>query len=239
MPLLTQPSGPSIHCDFCDELSGGVDNAFYARYRESTRSRILFATENFRAFPTIGQLVEGYVLVVPVSHYSALDEMPSELLPELAAFCGSVRTAISQSYGPSVCFEHGARKPLNGGCGIYHAHLHIVPWNSPNSPRDLAAELKESFPCRKLETLADLAVDSDGKSPYLFYEDTDHNRYRFSVGNLPSQYMRRLVAESLGIPDWDWRAAGREERLLATLNRLSERFNACVGTRETSHGNPE
>src|SRR5260370_37057382 len=77
-----EPS-PSNHCDFCNEFAGGTSNAFYTRYHETARSRVLLATENFRVFPSIGQLFEGYLLVAPLSHYTTLDEMPPGLFAEL------------------------------------------------------------------------------------------------------------------------------------------------------------
>jgi len=110
---LGKPS-PSTHCDFCNEFAGGTNNAFYTRYHETPRSRTLLATENFRIFPSIGQLLEGYLLIAPLSHYTAMDEMPKELALELADICGRITTVLSRVYGPCVCFEHGARGPING-----------------------------------------------------------------------------------------------------------------------------
>ncbi len=209
-------------CDFCDEFAGGTSNAFYDRYQETLRNRVLLATDSFRVFPSIGQMVEGYLLIAPLRHYAALDEMPTRLGDELADICEHVRTILSQTYGPCLFFEHGARAPANGGCGIYHAHLHVVPLDGAPDP---VSGLKTRFSYKKLIALTSLSKESDGDAPYLYYEDLISNRYQFSVGNLKSQYMRRVLAEALGTNDWDWRSAGREERLLATLDRLSSHFN--------------
>jgi diadenosine tetraphosphate (Ap4A) HIT family hydrolase len=209
-------------CDFCDEFAGGISNAFYARYQDSLQNRVLLASGSFRVFPSLGQLVEGYLLLAPLQHYAALDEMPRPLVDELADVCQRVRAILSQNYGPCVSFEHGARGPAYGGCGIYHAHMHVVPVDGIPDPVEA---LKERFPHRNLRTLSSIKEVPNRDSPYLLYEDFNSNRYRFSVGNLQSQYMRRVLAEAMGTNDWDWRAAGREERLLATLNRLSSRFD--------------
>jgi len=207
-----------MKCEFCDEFAGGLTNAFYARYQNSQRSRVLLATSGFRVFPSIGQLVEGYLLIAPLEHYTALDEMPTELAGEFVAICARVRSVVSQHYGPCISFEHGARGPANGGCGIYHAHLHVVPLSGIPDP---IVELKERFPYERVDDLPNITNVSSRKSPYLFFEDSNSNRYRFSIGNLQSQYMRRVLAEAVGTNDWNWRDAGKEERLLATIQRLS------------------
>ena len=209
-------------CDFCDEFAGGTSNAFYDRYQETLPNRVLLATDSFRVFPSIGQLVEGYLLVAPLRHFTALDQMPSRMAHQLADICERVRTILTQTYGQCIFFEHGARAPVNGGCGIYHAHLHVIPLNGTPDP---VSRLKARFSYEKLSASTGLSQESDRDCPYLFYEDLASNRYKFLVGNLQSQYMRRVLAEAVGTNDWDWRSAGREERLLATLDRLSGHFN--------------
>jgi diadenosine tetraphosphate (Ap4A) HIT family hydrolase len=159
---------PSGRCDFCNEFAGGENNAFYARYHEAPRSRVVLATENFKVFPSIGQLFEGYLLIAPISHFTALDEMPVDLVAELADIQRQVGTALSGIYGPCVCFEHGARGPLNGGCGIYHAHLHTAPLSGLSDPVDT---LKARFPYRELAHLSEISNQSTGRGSYLFYQD--------------------------------------------------------------------
>jgi diadenosine tetraphosphate (Ap4A) HIT family hydrolase len=227
MPKITttliERERPSLsnYCDFCNEFDAGTSNGFYARYHETPPSRIILATKNFRVFPSIGQLLEGYLLIAPLSHYKTVDEIPSELLVELVHICGLVRTVLSQIYGTCVCFEHGSRGPLNGGCGIYHAHLHMTPLAEIPDPVDI---LKLRFPYTELAHLNEIRKPSAGLSSYLLYQDSHARHYLFDTGPLPSQYMRKLLADALGNQDWDWRIAGREERLLATIRRLSGQF---------------
>src|SRR5712692_1763618 len=160
----------STHCDFCNEFAGGTSNAFHSRYHETPRRRVLFATENFRVFPSIGQLLEGYLLISSLAHYTTMDEMPTELVAELAAVCGHVRTVLSRIYGPCIYFEHGSRGPLNGGCGIYHAHLHATPLAGASDP---ANALKLRFPFMELAQLSEISKRSAGLLSYLFYQDSD------------------------------------------------------------------
>jgi diadenosine tetraphosphate (Ap4A) HIT family hydrolase len=206
-------------CEFCDEFTGGVANSFYARYQGSPRARFVLSTSNFHAFPSIGQLVDGYLLVAPRNHYAAFDEMPRTLWLEFEKIHDYVRSTLSSLYGPCLTYEHGARQA--GGCGIYHAHMHFVSFSRAV---DLVAELKKRFAWRVLPKLTDICEREERPSSYLFCEAPDSARFLFSETDLSSQFMRRLISNALGRDDWDWRAAGREERLLAAIQRLSHQF---------------
>jgi len=146
-----------------------------------------------------------------------LDELPAELVVELRSIFETVNSVLSQAYGPCVFFEHGARGPIHGGCGIYHAHVHAVPLGEVPDPVDA---LKLRFPYRELARMDDLRRDGQEFSAYLFYQDSNARIYRFDTGSLPSQYMRKLIADRQGNQDWDWRSAGCEERLFATIRRF-------------------
>jgi len=41
-------------------------------------------------------------------------------------FLGRIEILV-RKFGKPVIFEHGAKCSTGGGCGIYHAHLHVVP----------------------------------------------------------------------------------------------------------------
>jgi diadenosine tetraphosphate (Ap4A) HIT family hydrolase len=202
-----------------------MSNAFRSRYERSLPDRAILTSENFRAFPSIGQLVEGYLLIAPLDHYTAIDAMPMNIFGEYAGICRRVRTALSDVYGPCIFFEHGARAPVNGGCGIYHAHLHATPLAGIQDPIQI---LRATFPYRELETLEEIRHESARLPTYLFYEDAESRLYLFDTGPLPSQYMRKLIADALHDSNWNWRTAGREERLLTTMERLSGRFDGTL-----------
>lgn len=208
-----------LTCHFCNEFSGGTDNAFAARYGGAPSSRTVLATPNFKIFPTLGQITEGYLLVAPFDHYGALADMPPALIQELAELNTRVRAALSGTYGPCIFFEHGARSENSGGCGIYHAHLHAVPFIEDTEP---VSVLRERFGYKTLRSITDIASEANRADSYLYYEDLHSNRYIFEVEYLPSQYMRRLLAEVVGKGEWDWRKYGREEALLSTVRRLSQ-----------------
>jgi hypothetical protein len=81
--------------------------------------------------------------------------------------------------------------------------------------------LKLRFPYTELAHVNQINKQSAGLPSYLFYQDSATRLYLFDTGPLPSQYMRRILADTVGHQDWDWRAAGKEDRLLATIERLA------------------
>jgi len=209
-------------CEFCDELSGGCENSYRRIYGADHQSRALLRSNNFAVIPSLGQILEGYLLVLPIKHFKALGDLPDLLREEFAAISEGVGKILKDQYGPYVLFEHGTRSESVGGCGIYHAHLHAVPLAQVPDPVDA---LKSRFPYAELVHVNEIGKRSAGLPSYIFYQDSYAKLYLFDTGPLPSQYMRKLLAGALGKEDWDWRDSGREEWLLATMKRLSEQFN--------------
>jgi len=208
----------TAECDFCREFSGRPGNDFHRIYGGDPESRILFQSKEFVIVPSLGQIVGGYLLVLPRGHLRALGDLPVASLDELYSILQRVGKSLSKEYGPHVLFEHGTRTVGVGGCGIYHAHLHATPLGMISDP---VSALKARFPYEQVAELGEITDRTAGMSSYLFYRDSEGGLYVFNTGPLPSQYMRKLLADAMGEQAWDWRAAGREERLLATMQRLS------------------
>lgn len=211
----------TLECDFCEEFSSNEDNTFARLYRGFPRSRILFQSDNFAVVPSLGQIVEGYLLVLPKRHFRALGDMPGLLLNELVELCSFVGNDLEALYGTPIFFEHGTRAEGVGGCGIYHAHLHVVPLSNVADPINV---LKKGFHHTELASLCEIEELSADLPTYLFFRDSGARLYLFDTGPLPSQYMRKLLADAIGGQEWNWRNAGREDRLLATIERLAPRF---------------
>ena len=205
------------HCDFCDEFSGGAQNAFAVRYQDSLADRTVLETNSFKVVPSLGQIVQGYLLVIPKTHCCALADLPVESLEELDQLKTLLVSSMGPEYGTCALFEHGARAEGSGGCGISHAHLHVIPLPHAKDPLE---KLQTSFPHERISKITGLGAIKPSCS-YLYYEDTCGNCHVFYPAFLPSQYMRRIVAESLGVESWDWRESSREESVSVTLRQAS------------------
>ena len=88
--------------------------------------------------------------------------------------------------------------------------------------------LKREFRASNVSSFQHVKEMIPADASYLFFEDVAGDRYVFPVANLPSQYMRKLVADSIGKTDWYWRECGREPALLSTLQQLPALFSAAI-----------
>jgi diadenosine tetraphosphate (Ap4A) HIT family hydrolase len=213
---------PTASCDFCKEFADDAENTFNRIYGQHLVSRGLFRSEEFVVVPSLGQIAEGHLLLLPTKHFTAVGDLPESLLEEFTGLAKKVAATITAEYGSCVAFEHGVRPGGTGGCGIYHAHLHALSLAEVPDPVDM---LKQRFAYAELSHPGQIGRQSEGLASYLFYQDARGKLYLFDTGPLPSQYMRKLIADAQGSQDWDWRTAGREERLLATMRRLSGQFD--------------
>jgi diadenosine tetraphosphate (Ap4A) HIT family hydrolase len=180
-----------VQCDFCDELSGGTENSFSRIYKRELESRVLFHSDEFAVIPSLGQIVEGYLLVLPIKHFKALGDLNKPSLDQLATILECVGRILKNHYGSYVLFEHGTRSEGVGGCGIYHAHLHVTPLAGIRDPVDT---LRGAFPYTKFKNLAEIRNQSVHLRSYLFYRDAEAGLYLFDTGPLRSQYYAQALS---------------------------------------------
>jgi diadenosine tetraphosphate (Ap4A) HIT family hydrolase len=206
-----------MSCDFCDEFAGGYENAYSRIYGRTADSRALLLTDNFVVFPTIGQIVEGYLLIATRRHFRALADLPADMAPELRSLLVLLQDVLGEIYGRPCAFEHGTRTNCAGGCGIYHAHLHVVPVRNGIEPLNA---LKKRHPYVEISGLAAIPEVIRPSDSYLYYQASSGENYVVPVSYVPSQFVRRLLAEAVGEPNWDWRRSTQEDRLVSTLHRV-------------------
>jgi diadenosine tetraphosphate (Ap4A) HIT family hydrolase len=212
-----------MNCDFCDELSGGSSNLFASCYGRSA-DRTIWQSKEITIIPTIGQIVAGHVLIIPNNHITAFGDAPPSMLSQLIAVKASLREILLRKYGGCIFFEHGTRGSHCGGCGVYHAHIHAVPITYSFSP----AGLLKSVPFFTSENLQSALSKINRESSYLFFENTLAECFIAEVSYVPSQTLRRAVAEFAGNPIWDWREYGFESELLGSWKSLRLEFECLL-----------
>ena len=181
-------------------------------------------SERTAIIPSIGGLAVGHVLVVPRFHVSSLLCTSSSYLNFIEHELTWVRDLLSCNLrAPIHDFEHGMGfDSVRTPCSVAHAHLHLVP---------ATVDIRSTFDNEWLElprcSLFELKSMVKGRE-YIYYRSPD-GRIWLSVGSSrPSQFMRRVFAEALGIPDeWNWRATPRLSQLSQTiaLMRTIERIS--------------
>ncbi len=204
-----------MKCEFCEE--------FKQKYCPIIKSnRILYETDNFYIFPGLGQLVEGYLLITTKQHYIGIGSIPTEFFTELDNLLKKTRSILNTHYSVPLFFEHGPATSSNkGGCCIEHAHIHAMPVQV-----DLLTYLSEQFKPRKMHSFLELNKLYKKSMPYFFLETNSMERYVFEVSkSVPSQYMRKVIAEHIGKREqWDWAVYANIKELNDTIKKLRGKF---------------
>lgn len=223
VPKQSAPGATPGDCEFCCEFACDERARFSREYGDSVRSRVVADQGDFVAIPTVGQLLPGSLLILPRRHFDTCAQAQAslgsaDLIRLVERACDALRR-----FGRPLVFEHGAKPHTGGACGIYHAHLHVVP--APDAVR-----LGELLPLRAntARSLVEALVANEGKDEYLLARDTDGliGHLELSPGerdDFPSQYLRRFLVRRFALDrPWDWREAVAPERdLLWTIESMA------------------
>ena len=169
-------------------------------------NEFLLETEHFAVIPSLGALVEGWLLVVPKSHYISMGAIPTDLRQEADELRAEVENLLRTQYRqPVLAFEHGPSAAKHGtGCGVDHAHLHLLPFGgdilryvAPFVPKDL-----EWKPCNWNERAEAYETGQD----YLYFMAQGSEGRIALSSDFGSQIFRRAISSYLGVPDeFGWR----------------------------------
>lgn len=208
-------------CEFCLEFSESDASRFALAYGGTTGSRIIAKQEGVVVLPTLGQLFAGSLLILPLAHFETAADMPKEQLGACLRLV-SVFMERLRPFGRPVIFEHGARADSGRSCGIYHAHLHLVP-----VPSDMSIEDAMPSDGKEAPTIESAYDALKGEDNYLLFRDTCGG-VRYVAGaaarseRYGSQYFRKRLAGHFHLSSqWDWREYnGVELPLLETVRAL-------------------
>jgi ATP adenylyltransferase len=212
----------SNKCTFCSQFKLKKQNNLTSIIFGKNFNRILYEDDFFVVIPALGQIVEGYLIIVPKDHYDSISRIPKELYETFLCLKEKIFIAISKEYTEPIFFEHGsfADSNLGGGC-INHGHIHVVPANVDIT--DVLATTFDLFTINGIEALWKLKPNS----AYLYYENEHSDAYYTPVYKLlPCQYFRRLIAQGIGKPHiWNWHYYIGKKELISTVNRLKGKIS--------------
>jgi len=204
---------PITNCPFCLGIPTVGPNPVVL---PKTRfDRVLYETPRIVLTPALGMIVPGSFLIVSKTHVHSYAAFEEQTLPALDRDVKEIIEWLTVIFGEYLLFEHGAssiRSDPHGGC-IIHAHFHLFPTAEATGPIVLNA-----LPWLRLKTLSDLS--SAGVNSYALVRLA--GQYYLSISpKLPSQWIRRVVVESLAISrHWDWGADFGKRELEETLVKL-------------------
>ena len=211
----SRPSEPleRANCRFCRALTGG-ENGIWTDVP-------IYETDGFVVTPSLGALVEGWLLVLPREHVVNTSRIAANLRQEFTAIVDRTVAIVADEFGPVTLFEHGPSYDGSRlGCGVDHAHLHVVPLSfnlenvvlsKPDGPEWVARACHiAELPAQSKDYLA---LSSSGQRTLLAHPDVEL-----------SQFFRRRIAETLGRPaQYDYRSYPFLESVAATRHRLLSR----------------
>lgn len=195
-------------CPFCQEFVKENSNIL-------NESRIIAETNSFILLPTTGGFIENYLLILPKTHLNCFGELTIEQFKELKRIIEWQKKVNKDYFNCNTSmFEHGALHPVNtSGKSIVHAHLHIFPNN-----KTLIPEInKYGFSIIGIDDIEDLNKICINNETYLYYSDINDKNYVILHTGIPSQFLRKVLADSKGISNWNWREDTCVENLKNTL----------------------
>ncbi len=206
-------------CVFCDP--------------EKMKERLIWENADWSVVATLGQIVGGYVLIIPKAHIPCLGALPlGGAMANLVTTIYSAARALNLEYvhddSPGavsriLMFEHGIV-----GQTVKHAHLHLLPVKV-----DLTPKIVADFPTVDIDNLSDSDsylqdVYASRQEPYLFWTTPNGDSMICWNPPAPSMYLRLITAELLGFPErGNWREMDRNldnQLQEETVRRLKSYF---------------
>lgn len=195
------------------------DTILRNRGASTSWDRVLDESPSFVAFPSLGSLVEGWVLIVPRRPMLNLSGLTPVEWDELDEFQARVSARL-RSFGSQLfVFEHGNRMVGGAlGCGVDQAHLHLVPL-----PFDLLrlsldhADSDIQWSMREGAQSFRAAVSADAE--YIgIMNPASGSALLGHVRQPTSQWVRRIIANGLGCTEaWDYKRHPNVPNLLGTV----------------------
>ena len=194
-----------INCIFCNLEKNKIENT------------ILDETNHFYILPTVGSLVDGYILVVSKRHINSMSELTKNEMDEYNFIIEKYRNIFRDIYGKyPIVFEHGSPVSDNSirANSVIHAHSHIVNHAYLDEPKIIK---RLNFkPIQRIE-------DIKSNENYIMY--INNNNFKYVTYNFEpiSQLMRKLIAKDLKYEDkFDWKKEKFMDNIIKTVLKVKE-----------------
>lgn len=192
-----------------------MKNCVFCEIDETKKyNTIIEETNNFIIMPSLGSLVDGYLLIIYKKHLYSINKIPPEAKKEYIAIIDRYRKLFKEKYGKyPIVFEHGSPAP-NGicSCCLIHAHSHIVNHNYINEKMILE---KEKF--QQIKDFSDIKTNTN----YIYYKNQNGIDYVSYDYEPISQLMRIFIAKDLNISDrYNWRTNSFEDNIEKTIEKF-------------------
>jgi diadenosine tetraphosphate (Ap4A) HIT family hydrolase len=164
--------------------------------------------ETLIVVPSLGQLGPAHLLLIPMRHITGLSALSEDEVLEAQAVIEHLCDRLAPLGHEVIMFEHGhgSGAGLTDGCGIGHAHLHLAVVDTATvlpTPPSPNGQPWQRMSVVGSHWLTGLPTDTN----YLFFATRSNDvPLLLEAEHVPSQFLRRWLAELLHEPQWDWRA---------------------------------
>lgn len=152
--------------------------------------------------PTVSPLRLGHLLVVPEKHHCSISQLNPVERGRVVEVVRALAGRFSSGEQTPLVFEHGLGQGSIGGCGISHAHLHVLP-ATPSEIRGAREGLSSTFSTVNAGGLDEAWSTLDSTTAYGLLGDPDD--VLMTTADLASQSLRKCVAAAIGSQAWNWR----------------------------------
>jgi len=181
-------------------------------------------TNNFVVIPSLGSLVDGWLLIVPKAYYLNFSQLSTNLLEEVHDIVSHLTTRFLPLFESErfVLFEHGPADLFStAGCGVDYAHLHWVPcdFDLRKGASDL---LGLDFTWNEIASIDELNAKVLSQQDYLYLQDQEGRHFITCQSTVPSQTFRQVIAHYLHQPErYDWKQYSGVEHINSVYEKLS------------------
>jgi len=201
-------------CCFCTEINNKKMPEDFIK-KSGINNRIIYQSKNFTVLPSISPLNVGHILIIPNSHITNITKLESELINELNdTFCYILSNNTIYKNKEFVFFEHGIFEH-GTGCGVDHAHIHLLPV-SLSIFNKIITSISKHYSL--LNSSFESFFNIKNPSSYLFVGNSLNNVFYSFHNKIPSQFIRKIVAEILGSNVIDWKHLDNWSDFLETYN---------------------
>jgi diadenosine tetraphosphate (Ap4A) HIT family hydrolase len=182
--------------------------------------RVLLESRSFQALPSVGAMVEGWLLIAPKKRYLSSCSMENNRISELESFMEKVGSKIENAYSGYVSFfEHGPYdKGSTTGCGVDYAHIHCVPLDFDLHKAACSWCDREEW--RSFESLRD--IKRDYNNDYIFIRQDIYNKKSYvKKEEFESQLLRKVIADRIGEDEHDWKKNKCISNIKSTIKSLN------------------
>lgn len=194
-----------MDCVFCNIDNSKVENT------------IIDESDNFFVLPSIGSLVDGYLLIVSKRHINSMAELMENERIEYEFLIKKYRNLFKNNYNKfPIIFEHDC-PVVNSDMkanSIVHAHTHIV-----NHKFIDGNTIIKKLNFNRIDNLSHISKEKN----YIMYINSDNVCYLTNRFEPVSQMMRKIIAKDLGYENkFDWKKEMFVENINSTIKKFKE-----------------